>query len=374
MTTNALLAHLSGRFKARREPIATEALYYLAEHYCPAREALTRFVRNAELLTGHPEGLRFRSEATSPEREGRPDVVGEVDGLPLLMIEGKFEASLTEYQPNGYLAGLPRGGTLLFVCPGRRVVALARQLAELIPAGQRTGSFEPDSATSTHWLKLDNARHLAVIGWLDLITALRAHAGHEDPILEGELRQLEGLVQVFESGLEALTHHELACGIGDSFTKGIVATQRVVGALQGQKQITTTPRAPRWKVDPILDRYYYGSVFSVGPTTVHIGFEPASWTPDCPSPVTFWILRSSIEDADQRSHVHGAYSLTVAAINSKFGQHFDGFEFPAEELEADYWWAPIPIPPDASEQHCEAAVRDTLANLVRGLAPPDEEA
>ncbi|MFI7337014.1 hypothetical protein ACIBUY_03640 [Streptomyces sp. NPDC050085] len=372
MTTNALLAHLSDRFKARREPIATEALYYLAEHYRPVREVLTGFVRNVELLVGRPDGLRFRSEATSPEHEGRPDVVGEVGGLPLLMIEGKFEAGLTEYQPNGYLAGLPRGGTLLFVCPGHRVVALSHQLAERIPAGQRAGSFEPDSATGIHWLKLEDARHLAVMGWLDLITALRGHGGREDPILEGELRQLEGIVQVFESGLEALTRHELTHGIGDSFTKGVVATQRVVGALQGHQGITA-PRSPRWRIEPTLDRYYYGSDFSVGPTTVYVGFEPASWTPHCPSPATFWILGSGIEDADQRRHVHDAYSLAVAAINAQFEQSFADFEFRAEELEADYWWAPIPIPPDASEQHCEAAVRETLANLVRGLAPSGEE-
>lgn len=370
MTADYLLAHLTGRFKAGRELIATEALCYLAEKYQPVRDALGRFLQNAELSPSRVQELRFRCEVALPTHSGRVDIVGEAAGLPMLMIEGKFEAGLTEHQPNGYLEGLPQGGTLLFLCPGYRVSNLTGQLAALIPAERRAELFKPDTATGAQWLELDQARHLAVVGWLDLIAAVRAQPGSEEPGLEGELRQLEGVVRVFESSLEALTRDELTRGIGDCFTKGVVATHGVVHALKARGEVSAV-QAARWKTDGELNGFYYGSDFKAGGTTVYVGFEPTSWGPDSPSPVSFWIMRDDM-GAERHSAVYAAYCRIVEAFNTQFCRLFDGLQFHAREQDCKWWWAPIPTPPDASQQECMAVVAASIATLVGELSAVQE--
>ncbi|MFJ8929940.1 hypothetical protein ACIRLA_25495 [Streptomyces sp. NPDC102364] len=368
MTTRTLLAHLAHRFKARHEPLATEALCYLANTYGPVREALGGFLRDGLPEPAGAQGVRYRSEAMSSVYEGRPDIIGEVDGLPMLMIEGKFDAGLTVHQPNGYLAGLPRAGTLLFVCPGPRVSTLARQLAVLIPAENKAGGVEYDERSGALWLELDDARHLAVIGWRDLIEMIRGQAGSAHPDLEGELRQMDGMVHVFESSLGALTREELSQGVGNSFAKGVVATRKVVEALRGRTEISSTT-ALGWKIDRELgaDAFYFGTEFAIGSVTVYVGFEPTCWTPHCPSPVSFWIMRPEVETRRQRA-VHDAYLLIVEAFNTQFRQFFDGLEFHAEDQAAKWWWAPIPIPPDSTEQERTAVVDQAIASLLGQLS------
>lgn len=85
--------------------------------------------------------LRFRTQASNSEGS-RPDIVGEAqDGVAHLILEGKFWAALTEAQPVGYLQQFPTNGTLMFVCPARRVESLWKELlTACTDAGKTIGS------------------------------------------------------------------------------------------------------------------------------------------------------------------------------------------------------------------------------------------
>jgi hypothetical protein len=131
-------------FTANGEPTATRALGFLLEH---------RVLRDATLayltaVTGVDLDAiqRFASETVNVDG-GRTDLEGlDIGGKPLLLLEAKFGAHLSQGQVNGYLSdqirrldGLP--GVLVLLVPESRTVE-ARGKAD-IACGESSSSIRP---------------------------------------------------------------------------------------------------------------------------------------------------------------------------------------------------------------------------------------
>jgi hypothetical protein len=94
VTSQTLLAHVVSRFAPRQwENIATESLRYLLARPAgqPAVQALLA------PLGFDPGHLTWHSQASVADDPSIPDLVGnDAEGRHVLIVEGKFWASLTE--------------------------------------------------------------------------------------------------------------------------------------------------------------------------------------------------------------------------------------------------------------------------------------
>lgn len=132
-TSETLLAHVVSRFVPRQwENIATESLRYLLARPAgqPAIQALLA------PLGFDPGHLTWRSQASGTDDSSIPDLVGnDAAGRHVLIVEGKFWASLTENQPLTYLnrqssqfPDAPGAHLLMFLVPRNRVEMISAEL------------------------------------------------------------------------------------------------------------------------------------------------------------------------------------------------------------------------------------------------------
>ena len=189
-TEQGLLAHIVSKFAPRQwENVASEALLYLL-----AQPGGNRAVN--DLLA--PLDFRlsdevWRGQVGSKDDSAIPDLVAEVGGKPLLIIETKFWASLTANQPLGYLrrqqdafASDPQAHLLLFLAPRQRRHLLTAELEERVGASHfDRGSLAVIDA---------GLGRIALVDWLDLLAHLEAaFRSLSDETSLGNLAQLRGL-------------------------------------------------------------------------------------------------------------------------------------------------------------------------------------
>jgi hypothetical protein len=116
-----LLSHIASNFIKEYENVANSSISYLLNKYPSAREALSA-------ILGIPVPDYYFTEVAT-QSNGRPDVVGkDKDNNIIVIIEGKFWASLTDNQPNNYLKELSEKGRLLFLVPEFRKESLKNQI------------------------------------------------------------------------------------------------------------------------------------------------------------------------------------------------------------------------------------------------------
>ena len=240
---NSILAHLGGRLAGQQELLATEGLAYVLARSEACADVIRRLARGGGCEL--PEGLRFRVEVAGEDLE-RPDIVGS-DGqnAEVVILEGKFDAGLTDNQPNAYLRrlGRSRPGLLMFVVPELRVPRLWREVTR--PAGA-TDPVVPDDArgrdAAARFYALDPARTLAMISWRALLDLMLHAAGSASDPAAADVRQLQSLCARFEgdaflpfggeelSGLRLPRRHRDLCDIVDA----------IVDALAGLGEISLT--------------------------------------------------------------------------------------------------------------------------------------
>lgn len=193
MTRDTLLAHIVGNFVPRRwEDTASESLRFLL-----VREGGRRAINDLIGAFGlRLERESWRGQVGSPDDRGKPDLAALVDGRLPLIIEAKFDASLTEKQPVGYLTrqamqfASPDEYLLVFLAPRRRIVSLVADLERRL-AGRHSlvGSIPVIESA------IEGASgRVAVVSWGDLLGRLQAEfeaVGDSDGL--ADLAQLEGL-------------------------------------------------------------------------------------------------------------------------------------------------------------------------------------
>jgi len=128
----SLLGELALRLAKSPEDVATEGLAYILSRSDAARGLVQRLADEWAARALRPI-VSFRSQVTGADA-ARPDLEAkDADGVPVVIFEDKFWASLTEGQPVTYLRRLSdRGGVLCFVVPTMRTILLWDELSRRI--------------------------------------------------------------------------------------------------------------------------------------------------------------------------------------------------------------------------------------------------
>lgn len=191
MSQSTLLAHVVAKFSPRQwENVASESLRYLLQRPGAAgvmADLLSPVTFSGEVSTW--EGQVYGDDA------GIPDLVGaDRHRRPVLIVEAKFQALLTEHQPETYLVrqGLAFDGDvdahlMVFLVPERRRQLLVAEVA------RRLDSRRQD--VGGHRLLTDQeGRRVVVASWGQLLRRLKEafeDAGDEQALQD--LGQLGGL-------------------------------------------------------------------------------------------------------------------------------------------------------------------------------------
>ena len=184
-----LLAHLSFRLTNQHEVIATEGLAYVLQQSNLCRGAIEQF---AEHIGCHlPEIVSYQAEVAGDDQE-RPDIVGRTDdGNEAIIIEGKFEAGLTDNQPNQYLSRLPTNsnGLLIFVVPQLRIDGLWREVISRANETNRTG-ITTNLPDGSKCVEINSRHKLLMVSWSNLLNTLFHPAQRSSDTIAGDLSQL----------------------------------------------------------------------------------------------------------------------------------------------------------------------------------------
>lgn len=367
MEESGVLAHLAHRFKVGKEPIATQALCYLAQSHEPIRASLAALAGHGGHAPEVLDRVRFRAEPVSAFADGRPDIEGAAGNSTLVIIEGKFDAGLTAHQPVSYLKRLAVGGTLVFVCPGWRVAGL---LYEVTQRAQEAG-FVPVGGPETnengiHWQQLADGNKLAAVGWADLLDWLAGRLPTDESAARCDVGQIRGLAARFEMELMEWTQSQLETpgldGFGTAFDKGFLSAKIAAETLKRHKDVHD-PGKLSWAV---VENSFYSLTAKVGQVTVLIGFSPTDWGPSCPTPLQFVVSQRGLT-ADQLDGAYQAYVDIMEFINMRLAKDFAGLAFPPYGPSATYWWGPLPLAFDVPELEMRADLKNTIAVIVTAI-------
>jgi hypothetical protein len=248
MPSDSLFAYLVTKFSTSTENLATEALAYILRRSEAASEAMVRF---GQLYVRELAGpLQFETQDWDASDNAIPDIVG-IDSRALrpLVIEAKFDAALTENQPNTYLERLPEGepGLLLHVVPARRLEGVWGQVTA---RAQHRFGIRGETDVGAGRLAWVNDNHaLGITSWSSLLTFLHAavDATPGDDIGK-ELEQLEGLcARLDDEAFLPLRPEDLVGVHGRRLQNFLTIIERVCSLLfgEGVASANTPEGAPR---------------------------------------------------------------------------------------------------------------------------------
>lgn len=210
MRESSLLAEVALHLARSPEDVATEGLAYILKQSSAAAAALTRLAGEWSPL-GDRRVATIRSQA-SEDDGSRPDLeLSDCSGVPVILLEHKFWAGLTEAQPNTYLERLhDAGGVLWFAAPSARLPFLWPILHERATSAGHLPEALLDSA-EVKVARVSERVSLALSSWGYLLGLIeRALEGEGDLDLLADLRQIEGLCARMESaGFLPLTQSDL---------------------------------------------------------------------------------------------------------------------------------------------------------------------
>ena len=243
-----LLAHLSFRLSYQHEVIATEGLAYILKQSDCCRRSMEHLAKSAGCDL--PEIVYYDAEVAGEGLE-RPDILGRTDqGTEAIIIEGKFQAGLTDNQPNSYLHRLPNNssGLLLFVVPQLRVASLWREIVSRAGEKAELGP-EAELPDGSKCIDVNRTHKLLMVSWSNLLNALLHPAQRSSDAISGDILQLLGFCNRIEGAAftpfnsEELTSDHLArrnrdlCDLVDAITEKLVDD-----GIASTKGMKATPR------------------------------------------------------------------------------------------------------------------------------------
>lgn len=196
----SLLGELALRLAKSPEDVATEGLAYILSRSDAARGLLQRLADEWAARALRPI-VSFRSQVVGAD-EARPDLEAkDADGVPVVIFEDKFWASLTEGQPVTYLRRLAaRGGVLCFVVPANRTILLWDELSRRIEQAEGAPVVLLRDESELKVARVDENRTLVLTSWGFLLGQVRTALEAEGSLaLVADLRQLEGLAARMET-------------------------------------------------------------------------------------------------------------------------------------------------------------------------------
>ena len=196
-TPTTLLAAVMPLFTDQIERAATEALRHILQHSDPARAALSSMLLAASVAT---DALtRFQTEVGGDDGERVDLVCGDAAGTERVLIEAKFWASLTDHQPNTYLARLPQDvpSALLFVAPAQRIETLWPELCRRAQHQHQYALTPTDASGEWRAAAIDDSpRKMLLTSWRALLEQMATRASSAgDTATATDINQLLGLTQ-----------------------------------------------------------------------------------------------------------------------------------------------------------------------------------
>lgn len=207
----SLLGELALRLAKSPEDVATEGLVYILSRSDAARGLVQRLADEWATCALRPI-VSFRSQVVGAD-EARPDLEAQdADGVPVVIFEDKFWASLTEGQPVTYLRRLAgKGGVLCFVVPANRTILLWDELIRRIEQAEGAPVVLLRDEPELKIAQVDGNRSLVLTSWSFLLGQVRTALEAEGNLaLVADLRQLVGLAARMEtSGFVPFTLSDL---------------------------------------------------------------------------------------------------------------------------------------------------------------------
>lgn len=207
----SLLGELALRLAKSPEDVATEGLLYILSRSEGARSLVQRL---ASEWAGRalPPIAFFRSQVGGGD-DSRPDVEAQdADGKPVVILEDKFWASLTDGQPVAYLRRLTqRGGVLCFIVPTSRTILLWDELTRRTQEAEGSEVVLVRDEPELKIGRVDANRTLVLTSWGFILGQIGAVLEAEGNLaLVADLRQLSGLASRMEtSGFVPFTLSDL---------------------------------------------------------------------------------------------------------------------------------------------------------------------
>ncbi len=281
----SLLGELALRLARSPEDIATEALVYVLSRSESARTQIQRLAGDWA-----PEPLRpvvsFRSQATA-EDDCRPDVEGhDADGIPVIILENKFWAGLTDAQPLSYLRRLEtRGGLLCVVAPSLRLGLL---WPELLDRAETAAHADVRVSRADQEVKVAHVGAnctLALVSWSFLLGQIRnALEAEGDVALIADLRQLEGLASRMETGgFIPFTLSDLTSPTPRHVVQFCEVVDSAVAAL------LLEPWADKKKLKATAGEGWWGHYVRVYGHGCQLSFNAPMWNEYGRSPIWLWV-------------------------------------------------------------------------------------
>ena len=184
------------RFSVEKENIATDALEYIIRSSDVARKGMMELLR--EIDNELPD-LWFRTQ--QEEGNARPDMWGYHGKTPLVLIENKFWAGLTENQPVEYLRLLSKyseEGILLMVVPEARLETVWRVMLKRTQDADISISDKQVGNTIYRAADTDMGPVLAITSWEKLLDTINSKLS-EGSKSRNDLFQLRALCDAAES-------------------------------------------------------------------------------------------------------------------------------------------------------------------------------
>ncbi len=211
--SSTMFAHIVSRLTNRTEDVAVEALGFILSRSDAARRALRDLLKLEGLDVGE---LTDAGTQVGDETLARPDLaIYDRERKERVLIEAKFWASLTENQPNAYLARLPldeRPTVLLFVAPEARLETLWPELRRLVEHPFSWQPVDRSHGAEIKCARMDGGtRFLALASWRALLDRMLSFAMSSGDSIETDIRQLHALCeQQDQEAFLPLKPHEIA--------------------------------------------------------------------------------------------------------------------------------------------------------------------
>jgi hypothetical protein len=209
----SVLSHIVlQRLPGETENVATEALAFILNRSDGARAGITKLLRG---LAPDLPNLEFTTQTAIDG--GRPDLTASDGTTPLVHLESKFWAGLTENQPVTYLRDLAttarNRGVLLVIGPTSRTTSLWQELIRRLQIADIHWVETPSPPGVNRAVTTALRPTLAITAWPQLLTALELEAT-TDPTTQADIAQLRALCQTSDQAAwkplhaEALTNQD----------------------------------------------------------------------------------------------------------------------------------------------------------------------
>ncbi len=293
------LSFISKQYGRKAEDVATDVVAYLMQRP-DTRHAVCQLFADLGYSYLKPGfSVEIRTSAESGREGGIPDIMlgygrGENQVIQAI-IENKFGAGLTKYQPCAYLNTVGDNGIVLFVAPAWRQTGIWEEIRGRC---QKSGAHcVPIRAGSPGRIAKVGSKIIAVISWSRVLEALSNSCTSEVRLFVDQLRRLCDVEDTVK--FENLSNEVSEKSVGSTVFSSMNLLHRIIN-LAHENDLFEPDKDQCWrgKSDGACGPYYFGYYGKLG-TNIRawIGFDARLWAERGESPL--WIEFDDQETIEQ---------------------------------------------------------------------------